>query len=628
MSSLIKKTQTNWGEQTLLNTDSGLYITGTKQIAIDANANIALSSWTICFDVTKKTASSNTYFTQSGGITIDDTVLTDLVLDIKTFIAVTSATDLYYNASGKTNISALGNLLNAGTTIGQGDFVISHLQVFDKVLTDVEIDTIKRHVGTTPYLLYDNVKAYYPTTQNYCRKIIAGDTSSGLNGLVNTDRAIWDCVQMFNIGKATVLTPTHGKAATFTDIELGTANPSSQTAFKNFYDDDLELRNDYLAFTSTSQELTFATNANWDSLSYEGTATLSLDISGKKITCSVIGSAYNIEIKNSGGTVLTRLNPNVKSGTTIKDSLAVNDATLVNWSATQTKTGGGAFLELKSNMPRLNQALRIQDLEYVSYDTSNLPDNTEDFTIVSLIKCKDNTSPSPLGTSNHSQFSCFLGDNSVRSDWGLALALHMEYGVRSATTLTNNRFLSIGRPTNGGGVSIIDLSTGHQYGNFDLMVYTRTGSVGRFYTNGVETTKTTVTPINFSTIGGKLFRTGYLNFESSATKSVVAELNLTAFGYWQRALRPWEIAALYNNSLLSNPYAWTTSQSDGFQDKCVLWHQFNEGSIYWDGANYRVTNQSTDVLAGADATLGGYTTGSADFLTDNANSLDDINKLR
>ena len=51
-------------------------------------------------------------------------------------------------------------------------------------------------------------------------------------------RHVWDVVEQYNYAKTTPITANHGACVGYTDDEVGAVNPSSQTAFKDFYEKD------------------------------------------------------------------------------------------------------------------------------------------------------------------------------------------------------------------------------------------------------------------------------------------------------------------------------------------------------------------------------------------------------
>ena len=146
------------------------------------------------------------------------------------------------------------------------------------------------------------------------------------------------------------------------------------------------------------------------------------------------------------------------------------------------------------------------------------------------------------------------------------------------------------------------------------------------YWNGIQSGSISsgITFNNPSTFSTKLFRTGYLNHEDATHSSQSNDLIASSMGYWKRPLEGWEIAELHKNTLQANPFAWNTNQNTGFQDQLINWHQFQNGSIYDDGSNWRVTNWGS----GADATLFNYNRTTSNFANDNLGSIVNLETLR
>lgn len=290
------------------------------------------------------------------------------------------------------------------------------------------------------------------------------------------------------------------------------------------------------------------------------------------------------------------------------------------------KIGDGTYIESKTELPPLTECLKFgSEGGYVDFDTTNSP--SESYTFLMVYKDSDRIIPSngSLGrVYGEIRQSGYSTTNGVAHRF-------MQY---NSTTSSSKRVGLLSRNrTNNISNFAVDVKSYQQntsYSDFDhirigVFVYNHQKQELTLYNNSLKSTVSS--PTSLTNIGYHRF--GSSNYSVNTGESLTnayQDWYMLNYGYWKRALEPWEIKELYNNQLIynGNPFNWTNSQNTGFQDQMEIWHQFQSNSIYWDGSNYRVTNYGN----GADATLSNYTTGSDDFVTDNPDSIVNINSLR
>lgn len=292
-----------------------------------------------------------------------------------------------------------------------------------------------------------------------------------------------------------------------------------------------------------------------------------------------------------------------------------------------TKLGNGTFIEQKTEMPYISECLRLQNTEYVEYPTTNLPDNTEDITLVVSGYMADITNS---GGATEWEFLNFIGDKNNGTSFANCNACNRMFFAKRVVSVSYNAALNLSHRT-GTATTVFNTEDNSFYFVQLATVLKPNEQVIEQYVNGnlVQRTTGVTTFNNYSTATSKLFRSGYLNFgEAAGVSSQSTEMYLSSFYYYKgRALDRWEIAELHKNTLQGSPFNWTTAQNTGFVDLLEMAYHFQEGNISWNGSAYVVENLAPNGSSGV-ATLGNYTTGSADFITDNPNSIGLMNSLR
>lgn len=286
--------------------------------------------------------------------------------------------------------------------------------------------------------------------------------------------------------------------------------------------------------------------------------------------------------------------------------------------------GDETYLERKTDMPPVRECLRLLGQQYVEYDTSVLPNGTDDF-VFFYSAIKDNNLID--GTENVVNYEVPFSvlNSSTGTGTTNCEAIRGFFSLRNSNVDSRLIQLGVARPGNGTGY----LSPNGQINYIYSAAIVRKGGLIYLYVNGIFKPlleagdgHRAINPAGFPTT---VFRTGYTGY-LSPVENLNCNFKMINCGMYRgNGLKNWNIHELCRNLTLSNPFNWTSTQGKKFRDGLAIYHLFQRGSIYWDGSNYRCRNLGS----GADATLGGYvTTGGNDFIVNNPNSIGTINSRR
>ncbi|MEN7549032.1 LamG-like jellyroll fold domain-containing protein [Rapidithrix thailandica] len=163
---------------------------------------------------------------------------------VATYEAATKTIALYVNGKKVDEtlcpaLSATQNFLNnEPLTLGKWDGVNhtenrfdglqSHISLYDKALSQAEVQALHKWAGLVPVPARSSCIGYWPLQQHYVRRLLlANDPAERL--------WVFDHCEQFNYAKAAPLAAAHGYLENYSEQEVGAVNPSSNRQSKDFY---------------------------------------------------------------------------------------------------------------------------------------------------------------------------------------------------------------------------------------------------------------------------------------------------------------------------------------------------------------------------------------------------------